>query len=253
VLHRDLKPSNIMLGDFGETLVVDWGLAKAIGRSPETEDEEAHLERTTDPVLSPTDSELTRTGQALGTPAYMSPEQAAGRLDQLGPTSDGYSLGATLYHLLTGKAPFEKSDVGEVLNKVQKGDFAPPRQVNAQVPAALEAICLKAMAREPQARYASAKALADDLEHWLADEAVTAHAEAWPARLARRARHHRGLVGSAAAVAAVGLTVAIAAWLVREATERQEKEQALRGIAEEQRGEADKRRKESEKQRLCQH
>jgi WD40 repeat protein/serine/threonine protein kinase len=252
VLHRDLKPSNIMLGEFGETLVVDWGLAKAVGRPQQTggpEGQDLLLERTTDPVLSPTDSELTHTGQALGTPAYMSPEQAAGRLDQLGPASDVYSLGATLYTLLTGQAPFAKSDVGEVLQKVQKGDFAPPRQVNRQLPAALEAICLKAMAREPQARYASAKALADDLEHWLADEAVMAHAEAWPARLARWARHHRGLVGSAAAIVVLGLTVAIAAWLVKEATEQQENEQALRGIAEEKQAEADRQRGEAETQR----
>ncbi len=109
----------------------------------------------------------------------MSPEQAAGRLDQLGPASDVYSLGATLYHLLTGQAPFAKSEVGEVLHKVQKGDFPPPRRVNRQVPAALEAICLKAMALQPRERYASARALADDLEHWLADEPVTAHAEPW--------------------------------------------------------------------------
>src|SRR5262249_23913062 len=148
------------------------------------------LERTTDPMLSPSDSELTRTGQALGTPAYMSPEQAAGRLDQLGPASDIYSLGATLYCLLTGQAPFPKEDVGAVLNQVQKGDFPPPRGLNRQVPAALEAICLKALALQPAARYVSAKALADDLEHWLADEAVTAHAEPWSARLVRWVRHH---------------------------------------------------------------
>jgi serine/threonine-protein kinase len=158
VLHRDLKPSNIMLGEFGETLVVDWGLAKSVGRGQQSgtsegedilldsagspEGKELHLERTTDPVLAPQHSELTRIGQALGTPAYMSPEQAAGRLDQLGPTSDVYSLGATLYHLLTGQAPFARSDIGAVLKKVRQGDFAPPRQVNRQVPAALEAICL---------------------------------------------------------------------------------------------------------------
>ena len=90
----------------------------------------------------------------------MSPEQAAGRLDLLGPASDTYSLGATLYNLLTGQAPFAKSAVGEVLNQVQRGDFPPPRRVNRQVPAALEAICLRAMALQSQDRYASAKALA---------------------------------------------------------------------------------------------
>ena len=136
-----------------------------------------------------------------------------------------------------------------MLNKVQRGDFPPPRRVNPQVPAALEAICLKAMALNPQARYASAKTLADDVEHWLADEAVTAHAEPWPARLGRWVRHHKGLVGSVAAVVAVGLTVAIASWLVKEAKERQTQEQELRSIAEDKQVEADSQRAEAEKQK----
>ena len=248
VLHRDLKPSNIMLGEFGETLVVDWGLAKVLATA---EQDEAGVGSTAPWPLprSGADSELTRTGQALGTPAYMSPEQAAGRLDQLGPASDIYSLGATLYHLLTGQAPFGKSAVGEVLQQVQRGDFPPPRHVNRQVPAALEAICLRAMALQPQDRYASVKALAGDVEHWLADEAVTAHAEAWPARLGRWARHHRGLVGSVAAVVVVGLTVVIAGWLLQAAVARERQEQLLRGSAERQRAEAEKQKGEADHQR----
>ena len=253
VLHRDLKPSNIMLGEFGETLVVDWGLAKALTPQPPLPPRGEG-----EPDLLPPrplveeggrggEGELTRTGQALGTPAYMSPEQAAGRLDQLGPASDVYSLGATLYNLLTGRAPFTKADVGEMLNKVQRGDFPPPRSVNRQAPAALEAICLKAMALQPNERYASAKALADDLEHWLADEAVTAHVEPWHARLGRWMRHHRGLVGSAAAVVAVGLTITIAGWLVQEASDRQAKEKELRGIAEDERAKAEIQRKRADR------
>jgi len=245
VLHRDLKPSNIMLGEFGETLVVDWGLAKAQG-APDPQDAATG---STGPWLLPltnSDSELTRTGQALGTPAYMSPEQAAGRLDQLGPASDIYSLGATLYHLLTGQAPFPKSDVGEVLHKVQKGDFPPPRRVNREVPAALEAICLKAMAFQPRERYASAKALADDLEHWLADDPVTAHAEPLPARLGRWVRHHKGLVGVVTAVAVLAVTVASAGWLLKSASDRAATEQELRGIAEGERTEADTQRTAAE-------
>jgi eukaryotic-like serine/threonine-protein kinase len=239
VLHRDLKPSNIMLGEFGETLVVDWGLAKSMA-APEPKEESPG---STSPWLQPvpgSDSDLTRIGQALGTPAYMSPEQAAGRLDQMGPASDVYSLGATLYHLLTGQAPFGKSEAGEVLNQVQRGDFPPPGRVNRQVPAALEAICLRAMALQVQARFQSATALAGDLEHFLADEPVSAHAEAWPARLGRWMRHHKGLVGSGAAVLALGLTIAVAGWLVREAKERQAKEQELRGAAEDESKRADR-------------
>jgi serine/threonine protein kinase len=111
----------------------------------------------------------------------MNPEQAAGRLDRLGPAADVYGLGATLYCLLTGKAPFAGDDVGTVLQKVQRGDFPPPRRANASVPPALEAVCLKAMALRPEDRYPSAQALADEVEHWLADEPVGAYREPWPA------------------------------------------------------------------------
>src|SRR5262249_53009404 len=138
VLHRDLKPGNIMLGKYGETLVVDWGLAKVLER--------ADTETTEGPLRSSVsgDSAMTQTGAALGTPAYMSPEQAAGRLDQLGPASDVYSLGATLYCLLTGQAPFPSGDAGEVLARVQKGDYLRPRERERQLHPALEAICLQA-------------------------------------------------------------------------------------------------------------
>jgi serine/threonine protein kinase len=95
----------------------------------------------------------TETGAAVGTPAFMSPEQAAGRLDQLGPASDAYSLGAMLYCLLTGRAPFESDEIGEVLRRVQRGDFAPPRQIDPSIDRALEAICLKAMALDSDDRY----------------------------------------------------------------------------------------------------
>src|SRR5262249_8753409 len=106
ILHRDLKPANILLGKYGETLVVDWGLAKAIGRS------ETHR-NAAEATLHPSSGSnvgATQLGKALGTPAYMSPEQAAGRLDRLGPTSDVYSLGATPDTILTGKPPFQADD-----------------------------------------------------------------------------------------------------------------------------------------------
>src|SRR5260370_17646690 len=117
-------------------------------------------------------SSQTVMGSALGTPQYMSPEQAAGRHDQLGPASDVYSLGATLYCLLTGQAPFSEKDVGTVLQKVQRGDFPRPREVNQHLPLPLEAICPKAMALLPAKRYAAPRDLADDIEPWLADEPV---------------------------------------------------------------------------------
>jgi serine/threonine protein kinase len=170
VLHRDLKPGNILLGPYGETLVVDWGLAKVIGRPEGADGAEATLR-----PASAGSSSKSLTGVAVGTPAYMSPEQAAGALDRLGPASDVYSLGATLYCLLTGQAPFTGLDGRLVQQQVIQGAFPPPRQVHREVAPALEAICLKAMSRDPEDRYPSVRALADALERWMADEPISAY------------------------------------------------------------------------------
>jgi tetratricopeptide (TPR) repeat protein len=197
VVHRDLKPANIMLGDYGETLVVDWGLAKQLAGPGETrppDDDGAPL-----PAWDGRDSG-TATGDVLGTPAFMSPEQAAGRHDAVGPASDIYGLGATLYALLTGQPPSDGDSVAEVLRRVQRGDFPPPRELRPGTPRPLEAICLKAMAREPAARYATALEMAADLERWLADEPVRAYREPWAGRARRWVRRHRTLVTTLAAV-----------------------------------------------------
>src|SRR5262249_37782235 len=160
---RDLKPGNIILGKHGETLVVDWGLAKSVGRmEPAT----AADERTLVPA-SASGSAQTLPGSALGTPAYMSPEQARGDLERLGPRSDVYSLGATLYCLMTGRPPFERDDIGALLTAVQKGEFPAPRSVDSSIESALEAVCQKAMANSPLDRYATPRALADDIERWM--------------------------------------------------------------------------------------
>ena len=143
----------------------------------------------------------------------MSPEKAAGRIEQLGPASDVYSLGATLYCLLTGKAPIEGSDVEDVLRHVQQGEFRPPRQVQPDVPRPLEATCLKAMALRPEDRYPAPRDLADDIERWLADETVTAYREPRITRIARWGRQHKTLVTAVAAavlVAAVCFGTAMA-------------------------------------------
>jgi formylglycine-generating enzyme required for sulfatase activity/serine/threonine protein kinase len=201
VLHRDIKPANVMLGKFGETLVVDWGLAKVLGQGG------AGAAAAEGPLAPEPrgDAAMTQTGAALGTPAYMSPEQAAGRLNQLGPASDVYSLGATLYCLLTGQPPFTGGDVGAVLVRVQRGDFPRLRQVNRRVPAVLEAVCLKAMATQPQERYATPRELAEEVEHWLGDEPVGAYREPWPTRAGRWVRRHQTPVAGAAALVLTGL------------------------------------------------
>jgi tetratricopeptide (TPR) repeat protein/tRNA A-37 threonylcarbamoyl transferase component Bud32 len=207
ILHRDLKPGNILLGKYGETLVVDWGLAKVLGKDEggRMKDEKGpKIDSGTSFILHPSSLPATRVGSAVGTPSFMSPEQAAGRLDHLGPASDIFSLGATLYMLLTGQPPFT-GDMAEVLRRVQRGDFVPPRALQAEVPAALEAVCLKAMALQPRDRYPTALELAVDIEHWLADEPVSAWSEPVSVRLRRWARQHRPLVSGAAAALLVAL------------------------------------------------
>jgi serine/threonine-protein kinase len=191
VLHRDIKPGNIIIGKYGETLVVDWGLAKATGRS-----DPAAAERTLVPSSSSGSGAETLPGSVIGTPAYMSPEQAAGELDRLSFRSDVYSLGATLYCLLTGKPPIADSDVGAMLRAVQSGDFPDPRRFNPSIDKALEAICLKAMATRPEGRYETPKALADDIERWLAEEPVTAWEEPLGRNVRRQLVKHRSLLGA---------------------------------------------------------
>jgi serine/threonine-protein kinase len=209
VVHRDLKPANVIVGKHGETLVVDWGLAKPLGW---TNSEAPGDER---PLLpsSAGGSAETLPGSALGTPAYMSPEQAAGELDRLGLRSDVYSLGATLYCLLTGRPPFEGDDIGAILRAVQHGEVRSPRIIDPTLDRPLEAICLKAMALRPEDRYPRARALADDLERWLADEPVSAWREPLARRAGRWARRNRSLMmaGSAAVlVSLAGLAAVLA-------------------------------------------
>ena len=204
VIHRDLKPQNILLGKFGETLVVDWGLAKVVGRPEEARSE------TTEATLVPgsESGDETAMGSAVGTPAYMSPEQAAGRWNVIDHRSDIYGLGAVLYTVLTGKPPLEMGDWPEMQQKIQRGDVARPRQVKADIPRPLEAVCLKAMALDPPARYPSAEALAADVEHWMADEPVAAYGEPLLVRGRRWMRNHRTLVSAAAVLLVAALTAA---------------------------------------------
>src|SRR5262249_44176131 len=146
----------VMLGTYGETLVVDWGLAKTGYRTqdPDPSNENNPVTQP-EPTLRPSaagSSAPTENGPAVGTPAYMPPEQAEGKLNLVGPSSDVYSLGGILYELLTGRAPFGGHPV-DVLEQVRKGEFQSPRKFMKSVPSALDAICLKAMALTPLDRY----------------------------------------------------------------------------------------------------
>lgn len=209
VLHRDLKPANIMLGQYGETLVVDWGLAKSV----ENDGEVSTLDQ--EPRLVPNaqnDSVETRMGEVIGTPAFMSPEQAEGRLDLLNTQSDVYSLGATLYFVLTGDVPFRQGSISALLKRVANGEFESPRSLDPEIPRGLEAICLKAMSRLPEARYDSAQKMAADVESWLADEPISAWTEPFYVRAKRWVRRNQtsvtGLV-AASVVAIVSLAIGL--------------------------------------------
>lgn len=196
VIHRDIKPANIMLGDYGETLVVDWGLAKPIDSTQEFDS--PGLDSGSLPSMKALD--VTVEGSAKGSPTYMSPEQARGDIDQVGVRSDVYSLGATLYHLLTGHGPVRGSSVSRILDDVRQGRFPAPSVVNSRCPKPLEAVCLKAMAIDPADRYATATEMADDVERWLADEPVSAWSEPWATSIRRWIARRRAVVATVTAV-----------------------------------------------------
>jgi PAS domain S-box-containing protein len=162
VIHRDLKGQNVVLGDFGEVIVLDWGLAKLVDR-PESNTGMAPLLLDSDHAAAP---DLTAQGETVGTPAYMAPEQAAGQLDRIDRRTDVYGLGAMLYEILTGQPPFLGTDTLEVLRKVREEAPTPPRTFWPDVPPALETACLKALAKQPADRPPSAAAMAQEVQHW---------------------------------------------------------------------------------------
>jgi eukaryotic-like serine/threonine-protein kinase len=174
VLHRDLKPSNILLDEQGEPHVTDFGLAKQITEA----------------------ASLTKSGAVLGTPAYMAPEQAVGARGQVGPQSDVYSLGVILYHMLTGRPPFQAASPAEMVLLVLEQDPVPPRMLNPKADRDLEMICLRCLQKPIDLRYASAAALADDLEAYLNDESISARSGRFAQVLASwmRETHHAAVL-----------------------------------------------------------
>jgi serine/threonine-protein kinase len=242
VIHRDLKPANIMVGAFGEVQVMDWGLAKVLNAAPTgPHDDGPGPEYSAD---RPPSAAISQPGAVVGTPAYMAPEQARG--EAVDERSDVYGLGATLYELLTGRVAFATGK----LDMVRQGSFSPPRREYPAVPRALEAVCLKAMAPRPENRYPSVLRLAADVEHWLADEPVSAWPDPLGARLRRWARRHARLVAgvlAALAVSVVCLGVATALLTVvndRERAARARTRAALDAMTSDVTGDALTRQKE---------
>lgn len=161
IIHRDLKPENIMVGAFGEVLVMDWGLAKVL-REPVSD-------LSAGGAAARTGTSITDHGTIMGTPSYMAPEQRSGETDKLNERTDVYALGAILYFLLTGSPPFG--------NEHFKQPLAPPRRLHRELSRALEAVCLKAMAQDPQQRYPGAVELRDDIARYLNGLSVSAYRE----------------------------------------------------------------------------
>lgn len=216
VIHRDLKPTNIMLGEFGETLIVDWGLAKLVTVKPTAQTEAQTSVAKTDPPPENTATtvplaasrNLTGEGDLLGTPAYMPPEQAQGDLEKLGPAADIYALGVILYEILTGQRP-HRGTPAEIVQLLLTEAPQRPSRVRAGVPRSLEAVCLKTLAYQPGDRYATALELAADVERWLNDEPVSVLAEPLAARLGRWARRHRGAVMTGVALLVTALIAVV--------------------------------------------
>ncbi len=221
VLHRDLKPHNVIVGQFGETILIDWGLAKR-GRG-----DDRPVVVTAETEEPPQDPQTTRPGSLMGTPAYMSPEQAGGDTDRIGPRSDIYALGVVLFQILTGRLPYEADHVDQMMRRIGEGGAPSPRDMDGHIGRQISAICSKAMAHDSRERYAAVDAMVDDLEHYLADEPVSAYREPLGARLARWTRRHRTLMtGCVTATVVTLVAIAIGLALVtsayrREATARQ--------------------------------
>ncbi|TWU24805.1 protein kinase domain-containing protein [Novipirellula artificiosorum] len=224
IVHRDIKPANVMLGKYGETIVVDWGLAIPVIRD---EPFRQSGEQTLMPALS---SDSSTSGHGAGTPVYMSPEQAS-KLDPT-PASDVYSLGATLYKILCGRPPVDGDSFAQIKQRVIDGELTPVREVRPSVPPPLASIAHKALKLKPTDRYATALKMAEDVEAFLADEPVAAHQESWVARWMRVARHHRSATQTALVALVLGSILAgfafltLGAYATRETYLRKDAEEA---------------------------
>ncbi|MEO8428187.1 MAG: WD40 repeat domain-containing serine/threonine protein kinase [Verrucomicrobiota bacterium] len=201
ILHRDLKPSNVLIDSNDQPRVRDFGLAKRFGVPPSGG---------SGPGDTGTPSwNLTVTGQVLGSPNFMPPEQASGRRGQMGPPSDVYSLGAILYHALTGRPPFVGEALSDTLHQVLNTDPVAPRLLVPSLPADLETICLKCLQKEPAKRFQSAQELADELGRFVRDEPIQARPVSRPEKLWRWSRRKPAIASLGAATILLLLAIAI--------------------------------------------
>ncbi len=209
VIHRDLKPANILLDQNGNPRVTDFGLAKKIQG----------------------DSGLTGSGQIMGTPSYMPPEQAGGKRGEVGPAADVYALGATLYALLTGRPPFQAATAMDTVIQVISDEPVSPRRLNPSIPRDLETICLKCLAKEPGKRYATAAALAEDLRRFQANEPILAQPVG---RVERGLKWVRRKPAAAALLASLVVGTALATFLAIRANQKAAEALEQKGRADEQ-------------------
>lgn len=203
IIHRDLKTANVVIGEFGETVVLDWGLAKNLDATIDNSND-------TDPLLDSDRFDFTIEGKSIGTPSYMAPEQAEGRVEEIDERSDVYGLGAILYEILTGQPPFTGSSATKILADVVSRTPTPPEELNPHIPPALVSICNKCLNKNSMDRYLSVDLLCADIQRFMADERVSVHSERLSERTSRWIRQHKVLAASVFALmvsSVIGLSI----------------------------------------------
>ena len=245
VIHRDLKPANIMLGDFGEAMVLDWGLARVVGG------ENTALAAESNHDVSP---DLTLEGEVMGTPAYMPPEQAAGKIDQVDERSDVYSLGAVLFEIVSGEAPYVGKTAKQVLSSVLSEDPRRITEVAEDVPPELAALVMRCLERRPEDRFQSARTLAEEVQAFRDGRMVSTYRYSAIELLKRFVSKNQGAV----AVSALALLLMIAGGVYAYTSVKSERDSALKseaeatvqkGIAQRQAEEAERQAAEAERQK----